>query len=212
MVLICKSRGLTRNPHSAHSESLSTYPTTYIAYTSASRLYIPSQAITTTCAVTSSGLSWPTPTPWAELVYPISETAGPDLPPTALIDYLNQQPQFLAQIGGQPIGSSCDPIVGAVANPTTIDAGAAVLYTSAHVLAATPGVTQTTSIGVELASAVASPSTTLAAPVMQSTSAAATSFSAVMQSVAAAHRNIDVNFIKVETWVLGAFGAGLAML
>ena len=155
-----------------------TYPTTYVAYTSAFREYVLSSSIQT-----SSVLLYPTPTDWSSLIYPINAIQTPSIPPPALINYLNNQPQFLAELGGTTIGSECDPIVGTVAPASTIATGAQVVYSSVHVLTDTPGTTSITSISVFAAAEVKTTATNSAA---QSASSATASVSSATPTISAA--------------------------
>ncbi|KAK3064990.1 hypothetical protein LTS18_014483 [Coniosporium uncinatum] len=107
-----------------------THPTTYLAYTRFSHQFIIPQSVTTVCAYSTETLSLPTPTEWSSLIYPESETPGPLLPPTSLIDYLERQSTVREQLGVSQIASSCDPSNGAIATAETPTAGDAVLQTT----------------------------------------------------------------------------------
>lgn len=161
-----------------------TWPTTYLAYTGFFHDFIPFQTVTSVCSTTSASLTLPTPTDWASLIFPANETPGPNLPPTALINYLNGQPVVLAQLSGTPIGQSCDPIAGGIASPTTITGGAQVVFTSVHVLAQTAGTTDTTSVQVE--SAIAQQATATAVTAVGGGTTTSTSTSTSPRSTASA--------------------------
>ena len=160
-----------------------TWPTTYLAYTGFFHDFIPFQTVTSVCTTTSESLALPTPTDWASLIFPADQTPGPNLPPIALINYLNAQPVVLAQLSGTPIGQSCDPVAGGVASPTTVTGGAQVVYTSVHVLAQTPGTTDTTSVQVE--SAIAQQATAVAVTTVGGGTTTSTSTSTAPRSTAA---------------------------
>lgn len=159
-----------------------TWPTTYLAYTGFFHDFIPSQSVTTDCSTTSTTLTLATPTNWATLVFPADETPGPNLPPTALIDNLNAQPVVLAQLGGTPIGKSCDPIAGGVASASTVTGGAQVVFTSVHILAQAAGTTDTTSVQVE--SAIAGQATATAVTAVGGGTTTSTSTSTSPRSTA----------------------------
>ena len=158
-----------------------TWPTTYLAYTAFFHDFIHSQSVTTDCSTTSTTLVLATPTNFATLIFPADETPGPNLPPAALIDNLNAQPVVLAQLGGTPIGQSCDPIVGGIASPTPVTGGAQVVYTSVHLLAQ-PGTTDTTSVQVQ--SAIAQAATATAVTVVGGGTTTSTSTSTSPRSTA----------------------------
>jgi hypothetical protein len=215
-----------------------TWPTTYLAYTGFFHDFIPSQSVTTDCSTTEESLTLPVPTNWPSLVFPADATPGPNLPPQALIDYLNAQPVVLAQLSGTPIGSSCDPVAGGVASPTTITGGAQVVFTSVHVLAQTAGTTDTISVQVE--SAIASAATTVGGGTTTFTSTSTSPLSTEstiatvpaggsrsgtgtkvgagstslpqQSSTAGAERAAEVNFVGVEGFLAGVLGVGLGFL
>jgi len=159
-----------------------TWPTTYLAYTAFSHEFVHSQSVTSDCSLTSSTLVLGSPTNFASLIFPADATPGPNLPPSALIDNLNAQPVVLAQLGGTPIGSSCDPVAGGVSNPTAVT-GAQVVFTSVHVLAQTPGTTDTVSVQVQ--SAIAQQATAVAVTTVPGGTTTSTSTSTGPSSTAA---------------------------
>jgi hypothetical protein len=207
-----------------------TWPTTYLAYTDFSHFYLSPQSSTSICFTTSSELHLPDPTNYTPLIFPASATPGPELPPAALVDYLNAQPTIIQQMGGTTIGQSCDPIAGPVVSASTSTPKTEVVYTSTHVLAEESGTTTTaTAVAAQTSgnAATVSPSTTLPTPVATVTAPVATitpptttstikstttpilsvlsSSSAPLQvSTAAARGWGDMRF---EGWLVGVVGA-----
>jgi hypothetical protein len=161
-----------------------TWPTTYLAYTGFFHHFIPFQVVTSVCTTTSESLTLPIPTDWPNLIYRADQTPGPNLPPAALIDYLNAQPTVLEQLSGTPIGESCDPIAGGIASPTTITGGAQVVFSSVHVLAQTPGTTDTISVDVQ--SAIAQQATVVAGTTVGGGTTTSTSTSTAPRATASA--------------------------
>jgi len=122
-----------------------TYPTTYLLYTEFSHAFLATteSTLATTCPTASDSLTLPSPTNYAPLIFPQQETPGPNLPPSALISYLNGQETVLVQLSGTPIGSSCDPVGGGVVEPVPATGPAQVVYTSTYILAETTSTTET---------------------------------------------------------------------
>jgi len=118
-----------------------TWPTTYLAYTAFLH-----ETVNSVCQASVTALTLPTPTDWADLIYPANDTPGPSLPPSALINFLNEQPTIIAQLSGTPIGQSCDPIVGALASPTAVLSGDVQYTTTYQEEAPIAGTTDTTSV------------------------------------------------------------------
>ncbi|KAF2428361.1 hypothetical protein EJ08DRAFT_327121 [Tothia fuscella] len=124
-----------------------TYPTTYLFYSELSHAYLaPTEtAFATACPTASDSLTLASPTNYAPLIYPQEATPGPDLPPTALVEYLNGQQTVLVQLSGTPIGSSCDPVGGGIVEPVLVPQTGPpqVMYTSSYILAKTTSTTAT---------------------------------------------------------------------
>jgi len=206
-----------------------TYPTTYLFYSELSHAFLEysATAIGTTCPTASDSLTLQSPTNYASLIYPQQETPGPDLPPGALIEYLNGQQTVLVQLSGTPIGSSCDPVGGGIVEPVPATGPAQVVYTSTYVLAQTTSTTETLLASVGSTTTITStfsPSSTFEATlttgiistgtttVIISSSSISPTTSIVVVTTAGASRLLGSNPIAVEAWILGLSGVFLGTL